>query len=116
MGLLELAAQVEGLEPGWEGSHPLNGMIHALMPEPKAIVPPDYLRSLDAAMSLVPEGLGLRIERYWIARRGGPVWSAEIARGGLPGSPRQVFECFDATTPALALTAAALRARAKEAS
>ncbi len=74
--------------------------------------PPHYTASLDAAMSLVPEGAGLNISRYWIASNKGPVWSAEIAQGGVPDNPRRVSDCYDTPTPALALCAAALRARA----
>lgn len=74
--------------------------------------PARFSASLDAAMTLVPEGAGLDLSRYWIAAVEGPVWSAHITTGGVPDNPRQVFECFDAPTPALALCAAALRARA----
>jgi hypothetical protein len=63
-------------------------------------------------MALVPDGAGLNINRYWIAAVDGPVWSAEIATGGIPSDPRRVFDCYDALSPALAVTAAALRARA----
>jgi len=73
---------------------------------------PAYTASLDAAMTLVPEGLGLHINRYWTASHDGPVWSCEISTGGLPNKPRQVFDCYDAAGPAQALTAASLRARA----
>ena len=70
-----------------------------------------YTASLDAAMSLVPEGAGLNLSRYWIGSVDTPVWSAEICTGGVPENPRKVFDCYDAPTPALALCAAALRAR-----
>lgn len=73
---------------------------------------PGYTASLDAAITLLPDGMGLRTERYWTASHEGAVWSAEISTGGLPDNPLRVFECFDAATPALALTAAALRAKA----
>lgn len=66
---------------------------------------------LDAAMTLVPEGAGLSVQRYWIAAVDGPVWSAGISTGGIPSNPRKVFECYDAATAALAVTAASLRAR-----
>lgn len=73
---------------------------------------PRFSASLDAAMSLVPESAGLGIERYW--NQHGEVWSAEIRTGGVPDNPRKVFDCYDAATPALALCAAALRARAQQ--
>lgn len=72
---------------------------------------PQYAASIDAAMTLVPEGAGLSIQRYWIAAVEGPVWSAGISTGGIPSNPRQVFESYDAANAALAITAASLRAR-----
>ena len=74
---------------------------------------PAYTASLDAAMTLVPEGCGVKLDRYWIGRQEGPVWSAHLAFGGIPESPRRVHEAFDAETPPLALGAAVLRAAAK---
>lgn len=71
-----------------------------------------YTSSVDAALALVPDGAGLEITRYWIGSRDGPVWSAEISTGGVPDNPRRVYDCYDASTTALAITAAALRARA----
>ena len=70
--------------------------------------------SLDAAMTLVPKGMGFDLNRYWIAGADGPVWSSEIATGGLPDKPRKVFDCYDRPSAALAVAAAALRAIAKE--
>lgn len=78
---------------------------------PCLISTPAYTRSVDAAMTLVPEGAGLSIQRYWIAAVDGPVWSAGISTGGIPSNPRRVFESYDAANAALAITAAALRAR-----
>ena len=74
-------------------------------------VPTRYTASIDAAMTLVPEGCGVYLNRYWTVQHDGPVWSAELAFGGIPDDPRRVFDCFDAATPALALTSAALKAR-----
>lgn len=73
-----------------------------------------YTASLDAAMLLVPEGFGVTLSRYWIAKTENPVWSAELSTGGVPSNPRRVFDCYDAATPALALTAASLRAIASD--
>lgn len=67
---------------------------------PKTIYPPNWLTSLDAAMTLVPEGFGWRVEHVGNGR------SSAIVGGSIP-SP-----CLDCATPALALCAAALRARA----
>lgn len=75
---------------------------------------PFYTSSLDAAMTLVPEGAGFNLDRYWI--REGERWKVEIATGGIPEQPRKVFDCWDAYGPAQATTAATLRAlAAKEA-
>lgn len=73
---------------------------------------PFVTASIDAAMSLVVDGAGLTVSRYWIAASDGPVWSAEIATGGVPSNPRKVFDCYDAATAALAICVAALKARA----
>lgn len=70
-----------------------------------------FTASLDAALTLVPEGAGVRLDRYWIANVDGPVWSCSISQGGVPENPRKVFETWDHLTPALALCAAALTAR-----
>lgn len=72
---------------------------------------PRYTTSLDAAMTLVVEGAGICLDRYWIAEVDDPVWLASIQTGGIPGNPRQVFEVRDRPTPALAICAAALKAR-----
>lgn len=71
---------------------------------------PFVVGSIDAAMTLVPEGAGINIDRYW--NREGARWKCEISTGGVPNNPRQVFDCWDARTAALAVCAAALRARA----
>lgn len=73
---------------------------------------PAYTASLDAATTLIPKGMGFHLNRYWSASHDGPVWSCEITTGGTPDRPRQVFECFDAPSPAIAAAAAALRALA----
>jgi hypothetical protein len=54
------AALVELIEAssdlGSSSIHEINGLIHDTLPEPKVICPPDYLRSLDAALTLLPAG------------------------------------------------------------
>lgn len=72
---------------------------------------PAYTASIDAALTLVPEGAGLSIQRYWIAAVDGYVWSAGVSTGGVPSNPRKVFASYDAANAALAITAASLRAR-----
>lgn len=117
----EMLALAERCEAATRGDRELDGDIYCdlgLAPFVEgaydAYRAPAYTASLDAALALVPEGVGINIERYWIAKSDGPVWSAEIATGGLPDKPRQVFDCYDAATPALAVTAVALRALASE--
>lgn len=105
-----LAAYAAGLNDSnraqWQAS--ANGGVH----DPHTVyTAPYFTASIDAALSLVPEGAGVRLDRYWIAEREGPVWMASICSGGVPENPRQVFEVWDCVTPALALVAAALRAR-----
>ncbi len=74
---------------------------------------PKFTTSLDAAMTLVPSGSGMKLERYWIASADGPVWSASVTS---PTTRPNVIvgcdynEAFDCRSAALALTAASLRA------
>lgn len=102
--LLELASRCEAAtDLGWADIVLLNEDIHAIAPDPKVIVPPDYCRSLDAAMSLVPEE-----------------WPFKQATDMDDGDCAFTLETDDETvvarakTWALAITAAALRALAKE--
>jgi hypothetical protein len=64
-----------------------------------------YTASLDAAMTLVPEGRGLIYKRHGIKN----VWRVQIHSGD-----ETTFIEGDAATPALALCAAALKARASQ--
>jgi hypothetical protein len=65
---------------------------------------PRYTASLDAAMTLVPNGMGWSVNRYA---------SGTWARAGVyEDNGRDPGYYCDAATPALALCAAALRARA----
>ena len=84
---------------------------------------PDYTASLDAAMTLVPEGFVVKLEA-WPAHGDTPakasieLWGTSEKRWGRDliwghGS-EDVTAKADASTPALALCAAALRARAKQ--
>ena len=71
---------------------------------------PQYTSSIDAAMALVPEGAGLRIDRYWTTTAQSAVWSALISTGGVPNNPRRVFEHYDGPNAAMAVSIAALKA------
>lgn len=71
---------------------------------------PDYTGSIDTAMGLVPEGTALDQLGEWmhpLVRENGP-WLCILLVGGAT-----LVRCNHAATPALALTAAALRARAE---
>lgn len=95
----ELLALADRCEAASEGSLSLeNDIAAALDRYPRE----DWTRSLDAALSLVPEGLD---------------WAVDVLNGK-PGATvflqrsTESFQCLEAATPALALCAAALRARA----
>lgn len=68
---------------------------------------PRWTTSLDAALTLVPEGCGVELSRYWLASADDARWSA-VLRWGLSGA---YADALDKPTPALAIVAAALRAR-----
>lgn len=80
--------------------------------------PQCFTKSLDAAMTLVPEGLRLQLSEWddeVDLRPKGP-WQAILTRPGAGSSFAEmngVGRCEHAATPALALTAAALRARSE---
>lgn len=105
--LLELAERCEKLEPDWGEIERLNTDIHAITPDPKTVLPADYVRSLDAAMTLVdPRALWAHgsMEDGPFARLCWP-----MPDGGFVGG---YHEAFAATVP-LATCAAALRAIAQ---
>lgn len=69
---------------------------------------PLYTASLDAAMTLVPEGWYVHRLHQWVADNF--TWSCDLAKKDMRlARPVSVEDC---ATPALALCAAALRARA----
>lgn len=70
---------------------------------------PHFTSSIDVALTLVPEGVGLKLERYWLSS--GEAWSAVLSTGGIPSNPARQFVSEDAKTPAIALCIAALKAR-----
>lgn len=103
MGLIELADAIErltDLETAYAVS--LNDMLHDLLPEPKCVQPPNYLASIDAALTLVPDG-----------------WAIEISVDFVGGARATLFPQGNAyygqvkalaATAALALCVSALRA------
>lgn len=108
--LNDLAGQVEALTDfETQEAVDLNNAIHNLLPEPKCVQPPNYLRSIDAAMTLVPEGCEWMLETDY-QRRGDPI-TANINWLDVDGIEHS---WSTGHTPALALTAAALRARLME--
>ncbi len=88
----------------------LRNAIHDLLPEPKCVQPPDYLRSLDAAMSLVLEGATWSVGDWSATGQGSSACCYP------PAEMRAADGCYisKAFTPALALCAAALRARKEQ--
>lgn len=78
---------------------------------------PEYTASIDAALTLVPEGQGMKLDKYWIASVDRPIWHAAVTS---PSKNPNVIvgsdynEVWDCRTLALALCAAALRARAAQ--
>lgn len=111
----EIAVAVSGDKGAWVvGPSPQSVFAHQpgwyRTSDDKSHQAPTFTASLDAAMTLVFEGAGFNLDRYWI--REGARWKVEIATGGIPENPRKVFDCWDAYSAALATAAAALRARA----
>lgn len=123
--LLALADRVEGRSSEYDPA--LCDAIHSVLPEPKCIQPPNYCASIDAAMTLVPEGWSVALNGHppepgergtncaEVFRLGEIVHTAKgILRPYAPGGyPREAIQC---ATPALALCAAALKVRATQAS
>lgn len=100
----ELLALASRVAAATEGSRELDKEI-GLMPS-VLNVRHHYTRSLDAALALVPEGWNRRLSEDDNGR-----WWAEL-RHGYETSFNKVVGSVQAATPALALCAAALRARA----
>ena len=129
---------IAALEAATGPSKQLNSAIHAEMrregwtPEewartvaeldnPSIVNVPAYTASIDAAVTLVPDGAGVELRRYWLTTgiadavcvalggsEDGRVWSALIAWG----TDGQTAEAEDKPTGAIAICIAALRARA----
>ena len=94
-----LAAIIDRIERG-EDTPALVDAIHALAPEPKVIQPSNYLRSMDAALGLLPEGAD------W--RRFTPI-SCCVYAGSPYNAKAQVRYDGNGPTPAAQLCAAILR-------
>lgn len=71
---------------------------------------PPYSRSIDAAMTLVPEGFAVDVCKFSSGKSNARLWTGEFLK------PDQKFSTLDLpnlpATPAIALCIAALRARA----
>lgn len=118
-GLVELAAKVEQASgPDAELDTAIWQAVHCRQPDEDPAYDPEYTASLDAAMALVPENLRLMLSEWddeEHLRPRGP-WQAVLT---VPGAGSSFAEmdgagrCEHAATPALALCAAALKARAR---
>lgn len=79
---------------------------------------PLYTASIDAAMTLVPKGLRLLLSEWDDEKHLRPkgAWQAVLSKPGCDASfdAMRGFRCDHAATPALALCAAALKARMKD--
>lgn len=93
-------APVQGLRVVDEG-HPIGRMCYDDIGSAQLM--PRYTASLDSAMTLVPEGWGFSVRRLCDGRSSATAYAPCTGNG-----------LFHAATPALALTAAALRALASE--
>lgn len=92
-------------ESGYETVHYANGGVS------QGSMPPAYTASLDAALTLVPEGWTFANLSQGDNRR----WWCELRRGHLTSYDKvAIGQQLNPLTPALALCAAALRARAHE--
>lgn len=110
MGLLKLAERLEHASGEYDPL--LCSDIHDVLPEPKCVQPPNYCASLDAAMRLVPEGigeepLGIEIQRINLGN-GSVMFSVELWNS----LNDDVWSGHSDNSLTLALCAAALRARA----
>lgn len=112
-----LASMVEALDgPDRKLDLEIVAIVRAGMRHPDFIAPPAYTESLDAAMTLVPEGWAVEragwhsiLEPY----AGFELWQfTECDDGAWRHGGDDAIATGNAITPALALTAAALRSRA----
>ena len=108
--LTELADRVEALAgPCREVDAEIVTIVKAGMRSPWFIAPPSFTGSLDAAMTLVPEGFNWQVGTQ--GTEGEAAWASVEALTYNPDTFNGISIYVDAATPALALCAAALRAR-----
>lgn len=128
--LTELATRVEALDGAPDYFNPINEEIvkaigwrfvregHPIgcvwyRPDGRASCVPNFTGSLDAALSLVPEGWSTGLgDLHGYAP---PIWRAHLRDHNNPNPARRQWIEGHAATPALTLTAAALRALAAQA-
>jgi hypothetical protein len=98
---------IERLESATGPDREIDDAIHELQPMPKVVESLRYTRSIDDALTLVPEGWGARVttknvhEAMVFSPDGGPLFAtSNICAGG--------------ATPAIAICTAALRARSTD--
>ena len=110
MDLMKLIDEIESLvEIETPRVAEINVMLHELQPEPKVVQPPQYLASIDAAMTLVPDGwTAWELRSHQNKAR----FSCDLSRLSEIDSSSEDWACGRGKTPALALCAAALRAKA----
>lgn len=110
--LTALAERIDKSEDiAWHYIVAINKRIHKLCApddRPWPVEVPDYLRSLDAAMTLLPEGWSLGLGDL---RGYNPIiWRAHLRDHNDPNAYSRYWVEGHATDPAAALTAACLRA------
>lgn len=115
--LIDLAVRVEALaEPSREVDCTIGKLI-GFMPPPELMTSspwafsPDYTASLDAAMSLVPEGLSFEVRSSGTGDKGQALIWDPMTQPGL--SSHRQWRVTGCATPAMALAAASLRALAQ---
>lgn len=96
----------EGMEPmgGFGFTYPVKGGFSSAV----QYHPPAFSRSLDAALSLVPEGAVWKVFSDW---PGDLYWAFVTTADWLPGDRESEYRSGGRAAPALALCIAALRAR-----
>lgn len=104
-----------GCEPVWRPENPKQPIYHAWKTRQvtfRSFVDAEAWEQ--AAITLVPDGAGMEVKRYWIASADGPVWYAMVTTPST--DPNVIVGCdyievWDKPSAAIALCAAALRAR-----
>jgi hypothetical protein len=121
--LLALAERCEAMDAdsGWAEIKALNDAIHGTIVGLKTVLAPDYCRSLDAAMTLMPTSALWEVDHKvnigtgetFLPGDGEP--RTDFRAGvGMGDVPARWTHSRSFASPALALAAAALRARAAQ--